>query len=189
MSRGPAVPDPARRARYEALFAEVYEPLQRYVRRRSAPDAVDDIVAEALTIAWRRLDEVPEGMALPWCYGVARRCLANHRRGTARRTQLVSRLHRERPIPSPEADARWDGEPDHALAAALARLDDDEREIVRLSAWEALAPRDIALVLGISANAASIRLHRVRSKLTAALGGQESHVAGHRPGEHMKEAR
>ncbi len=91
--------------------------------------------------------------------------------------------------PPPEADALGDGELDPALARALARLDDDEREIVRLSVWESLPPREIALVLGISANAASIRLHRVRSTLAAALGGKETAEAGHRPGEHMKEAR
>src|SRR5690606_30930081 len=31
-------------ARFEALAAEVYEPLQRYVRRRVAAEAVDDVV-------------------------------------------------------------------------------------------------------------------------------------------------
>ena len=186
MSRRPVDPDPSRRARYEALFVEAYEPLQRYVRRRAAADIVDDVVAEALTIAWRRLDEVPEGMALPWCFGVARRCLANHRRGAARRAQLVDRLHRERPATPPDDP---DSDSDPALAAPLADLTDDDRELVRLWAWESMPPREIAVVLGVSANAASIRLHRARQRVAAAVARKESAVAGHATGGHAKEAR
>jgi RNA polymerase sigma-70 factor, ECF subfamily len=40
----------------------------------------------ALT-AWRRLDEVPDP-ALPWLLGVARRVVANQRRGEQRRERL-----------------------------------------------------------------------------------------------------
>ncbi|MGZ5374797.1 MAG: hypothetical protein ACXWDK_11075, partial [Aeromicrobium sp.] len=36
------------RERFEALASEVYEPIQRYVRRRVDPDAVDDVVSETL---------------------------------------------------------------------------------------------------------------------------------------------
>ena len=184
MSRRPVDPDPVRRARYEALFAEVYEPLQHYVRRRAAPEAVDDVVAEALTVAWRRLAEVPEGFATAWCLGVARRCLANQRRTEARRTRLTDRLRRERPAEPVDGTIT-----DPALATALAALADDERELVRLWAWEALPPREIAVVLGISANAASIRLHRARQRLAASLERKDSPVAGHVTGGHAKEAR
>jgi RNA polymerase sigma-70 factor (ECF subfamily) len=187
MSRRPVDPDPVRRARYEALFREVYEPLQHYVRRRAGAggaDMADDVVAEALTVAWRRLDEMPAGMELPWCFGVARRCLANHRRSEGRRSRLVDRLHHERsPVPDDEAL------PDSRLAAALAELADDDREIVRLWAWEALAPREIAVVLGTTANAASIRLHRARRRLADAIVRKESTVAGHGSGGLAKEAR
>ena len=42
-------------------------------------------------------------------------------------------------------------------------------EILRLWAWEDLAPREIALALGISPNAASIRLHRATKRLKERL--------------------
>ena len=58
----------ARRRRFQDLVAEVYEPIQRYARRRVDPHAVDDIVSETLMTLWRRLDEVPPE-ALPWAYG------------------------------------------------------------------------------------------------------------------------
>jgi RNA polymerase sigma-70 factor, ECF subfamily len=45
----------------------------------------------------------------------------------------------------------------------------DDAELRRLWAWEQLTPAEIATVLGISANAASIRLHRARERLRGQL--------------------
>ena len=71
----------ARRDRFEAALREVYEPLQRYLGRRCAPDDAAEVLNDTLLTIWRRLDDVPADRRLPWTYGVARRCLANHRRG------------------------------------------------------------------------------------------------------------
>ena len=71
---------------------EVYEPLQRYLRRRCAPGDVDDVFNDTLLTIWRRLDAVPTDNPLPWCYGVARNCLANQRRGANRRLRLVGKV-------------------------------------------------------------------------------------------------
>ncbi len=165
-----------RRTRFEEIFREVYEPLQRYARRRIDPAAADDVVAEALLVVWRRLDESPPGQALPWCYGIARRCLANRRRSDVRQANVVDRLMGERDAPP--------GDGDELLWVALADLDADDREIVRLWAWEELQPREIAVVLDISANAAAIRVHRAKRRLADAVEratGRKSHTdAGHR---------
>ena len=51
---------------------------------------------------------------------------------------------------------------------------------MRLWAWERLTPREIAAVLDITANAASIRLHRAKARLADHLGaGKISPAAGH----------
>ena len=62
--------------------------------------------------------------------------------------------------------------------------------MLRLWAWEDLRPQEIAVVLGITANAASIRLHRAKGRLaaelgvvrppTASAGGKKTPVAGHK---------
>lgn len=156
--------------RFEALAAEVWEPLQRYLRRRCAPDDVDDVLAEVLLVLWRRLDDVPAD-ALPWAYGVARRVLANTRRSNERRLSLVSRLKRERPA-EPAV-------PDDLVGAALRRLREGDREVLRLWAWEGLEPRDLAVVLECSAGAAATRLSRARAALRSELG-QDPDGAGHR---------
>jgi RNA polymerase sigma-70 factor (ECF subfamily) len=149
------------------MFAEVYEPLQRYARRRLPLEAVDDLVAEALTVLWRRLDDIPDDAELPWAYAVARRCIANRRRSTDRHGRLLGRLAAARSTESVDADAAPAG--DSPVARAIAALGAADAGLLRLWAWEQLEPREIAVVLGITANAASIRLHRAKSRLKEQL--------------------
>jgi RNA polymerase sigma-70 factor (ECF subfamily) len=150
----------ARRRRFEHLASEVYEPVQRYVRRRVDIDAVDDVVSETMITLWRRLDDVPANAKLPWAYGVARRHVANHRRAGLRHLRLITRAEAE-PRPLPASDNPLDAE----LHTALAGLDDPDRELLHLWAWEQLEPAEIAVVLGLTPNAVSIRLLRVKKKL------------------------
>ena len=158
--------------RFEALVGEVYQPLQRYIRRRIDPASADDVFGDVLLVMWRRVDDIPADAELAWCYGVARGCLANKRRGADRHLKLVRRLAREREPATPNDDP--------LLHDALSRLSEADREVLRLWAWEYLAPREIAIVLGITANAASIRLHRATKKLkTEILRRKESGAPGH----------
>lgn len=170
------MPNPAgnhealRQARFDALFEECHRPLLAYAARRCPTMAdAEDVVAEAFVVAWRRLDDMPSGPdALPWLYGVARRTLANQRRGLLRRARLTARLEQDAvasattagPTPSPAGEA---------ALAALARLKPSDQEILRLVAWEELTHAEIATVLGISVNAVAIRLHRARTRFEAAL--------------------
>src|SRR5262245_59843684 len=90
-------PDDERRRRFEQVYTNCRDPVLGYVVRRTGDvhDAAD-VLAETFLIAWRRLDDVPAGdRARPWLMGVARRVLANHRRGERRRTALGDRLRTE----------------------------------------------------------------------------------------------
>lgn len=172
--------------RFEALAAEVYEPIQRYVRRRVHPDAIDDVVAETMLTLWRRLNEVPANARLPWAYGVARRHVANHRRAGRRHLRLVQRMESE-PRPAPEAEHPFDAE----LHAGVSELADADRELLRLWAWEQLEPAEIATVLGLTTNAVSIRLHRAKKKLgeNLEIARKNGAVSGHSHPESSKEER
>ncbi|HEX7099463.1 MAG TPA: sigma-70 family RNA polymerase sigma factor [Acidimicrobiia bacterium] len=172
-------------ARFEALAAEVYEPLQRYVRRRVAAEAVDDVVADTMLVLWRRVDEIPVGAAVPWAYGVARRQLANHRRAAGRRLRLVRRIEAE-----PQSPVVGSHPLDAELDAALCALSGADREILRLWAWEGLEPTDIGVALEITPNAAAIRLHRAKKKLRDELMRRKDPASGgHAQGERRKEER
>lgn len=63
---------------------------------------------------------------------------------------------------------------DPALAAALACLNDADRELLLLIAWEALSPAEAATVLGIKPATARVRLLRARRRLTQALSRERS---------------
>ena len=167
--------DDERRRRFERLVAEVEDPLTRYLRRRASAADADDVMGDVLLTLWRRLDAVPNPTALPWCYGVARRALANHRRGERRRLELVKRLEAQPPV---QVDPDGADQYPH-LAAALAALPDPDREVLALWAWEGLEPREIAIVLETTPNAISLRLLRAKKKLARELARQKTRSGGH----------
>lgn len=169
-----------RREKFEKIAEEVFEPLQRYLRRRVDRNDVDDLLSEVLTTIWRRIDDAPASHSLPWCYGVARRALANHRRGNQRRLRLVERLGAE---PATHHYDQVDQLGDSDLATALGSLPGADQELLRLWAWEQLEPREIAAALGLTPNATALRLSRARKKLAEAVGRQELARAGHRSGK------
>jgi RNA polymerase sigma-70 factor (ECF subfamily) len=157
--------------RFRHLYAGHVREVLAYAVRRSA-DAEDaaDAVAETFLVAWRRLPEVPPGEgARPWLYGVTRRTLANQRRGEHRRHRLAERLRGDLAAVAAHSSAE---DHDERFDSALGSLHPDDREILRLSAWEELSPSEAARVLGISAIAARSRLHRARRRLARALAAR-----------------
>jgi RNA polymerase sigma-70 factor, ECF subfamily len=160
------------RAGFDQTAREILEPLRRFLARRTDPATADDVLAETLLVCWRRYTELPDP-PLPFAYGVARRCLANAERGARRQRRLAGRIATLDPpheAPDPVGDDR--------LAEAMAELSPDDAELMRLWAWEQLAPAEIAAVLDITPNAAGIRLHRARKRLRTALGKIEA-ASGH----------
>jgi RNA polymerase sigma factor (sigma-70 family) len=156
-----------RRDRFEQVYRQYHGAVLGYaLRRADTPEDAADIIAETFLIAWRRLDDVPAGEAArPWLYGVARRVLANHRRGEHRREALGERLRSELAA----SGAATMPPRTQSIDRALAALPERDREILTLAGWEGLDPRQIAVALGCSRNAARIRLHRARRRFAAAL--------------------
>ena len=142
----------------------------RYARRRISADLAADTASEVFLVAWRRLPEVPSD-PLPWLYAVARRVVANQRRSTARFGRLADRVFANAATASAhEVDGVEETVTSSvAFAAAFNRLSDDDREVLGLVAWEGLGARDAAVVLGCSATAVTMRLHRARRRLRAKL--------------------
>lgn len=159
--------------RFAVLLDDVVEPVRRYLARRTDPSSAEDVLSETLLVCWRRLDEVPVDAPVAWALGVTRNCLANARRAERRRLGLVQRiLHLAPPSDAPGPDASAEGAVD-TVTVALTGLADRDVELLRLWAWDELAPREIAVVLGVSVNAATIRLHRAKARLRARLAEGE----------------
>jgi RNA polymerase sigma-70 factor, ECF subfamily len=171
--------EPADRRAEASAFAEVFDScapaVLRFAQRRlSEHDAAWDVVTDTFTSAWRHWDQRPEpASVLPWLYAIARNAVRDQQRSAGRRTRLVARLSAatEASLARDPADGVILG---MSLAAAIARLSEADRELLRLIAWEQLDDaRSIGLVLGISPAAARVRVHRARRRLRALLAESE----------------
>ncbi|MGA8256829.1 MAG: sigma-70 family RNA polymerase sigma factor, partial [Nocardioides sp.] len=113
---------------FRHLYAEHFTAVLAYALRRvDRPEDAADVAADTFLVVWRRLAHVPVGDgARPWLYGVARRVLANHRRGEGRRGALGRRLRDELatvvPDRSDEVVQRAD------VTAAMQRLSGRDQE-------------------------------------------------------------
>jgi RNA polymerase sigma-70 factor, ECF subfamily len=88
--------------RFEELFTAFYSDLMAYAIRRcwSRQDA-EDVVAETFAVAWRRLDELPEGdQSRLWLFGTARLVLTNPERYPAERILAHTRWFLEQLHPA-----------------------------------------------------------------------------------------
>jgi RNA polymerase sigma-70 factor (ECF subfamily) len=160
-----------RELRFRALYQANFRPVQGYAVNRLGPvDDVSDVVAEVFAIAWRRLADVPPPPAdRLWLYGTARRVIARRYRSAGRLRNLLGRLAAERyPTQQPPAGA-IDPVTEHVLAA-LAKLKAADREALLLVHWEQLSYAEAAAVLGCSANAVGIRVHKAKARMRALLG-------------------
>ena len=167
----------SRRDRFEEVAPTLIEPVRRYLARRTDPATAEDVLAETLLVCWRRAEDLPDE-PLPWVYAVARNSLRNAERAQRRQGRVAARMATVDPPPPTRPGPEHVEPVDPALAVALAALRPEVAELLRLWAWEQLAPAEIATVLGISANAASIRLHRARQRLADRLR-KDGAAAGH----------
>lgn len=155
----------------EATFSAMYRRhagrVFGYVRRHVLAEAADDIVAEVFLAAWRRRSLLP-AEPIGWLLVTARNAVSNHHRATGRRLRLAERigaLDSLASAPSAEHDALTRQQ----MIAALAALTDAEREVILLLAWDGLPVADAAAVAGCSPPTLTVRLHRARARLAAAI--------------------
>jgi RNA polymerase sigma-70 factor, ECF subfamily len=170
--------------RFQALFEAVYLDLLRFVQRRVHPTHAEDVVADVMLVAWRRLDDVPPDLsaARAWLFGVAHKTLQNTRRREGRQDALAVRLAQivltsAAASPSPDAIADM-----LDVAAAWPRLNVVHREAIALAVLDGLSAPEAAVVLGISPTAFRLRLSRARRSLRQHVESSPSEA--HNPGEH-----
>jgi RNA polymerase sigma-70 factor, ECF subfamily len=137
-----------------------------YLRRRGCRDP-EGVGAEVLTIAWRKLADVPIDDARPWLFTTARNLLlAEWRKASAADgrggiPEMASEAEPEVEILDPE------------LERCLRALSVRDREALLLVAWEDLTPALAARSLGVSQAAFRVRLHRSRKRLRRLLAAGE----------------
>jgi RNA polymerase sigma-70 factor, ECF subfamily len=165
-SRAHNGPVTSERDPFVAVYTQHLGAVSAYLARRVDRGAVDDLAADVFAIAWRKRDKVATGEELPWLYRIASYVVSNHRRQLASRTSVLARLTAHDSAPSAEDIVVAD----RALAEAWRALSARDREVLALGVVEGLGASEVGTALGISANAASIRLHRARTRLSELLG-------------------
>ena len=170
-----AAPDPGdegAKAGFERMFRAHYRAVRGFVWRRTGnTSATDEIVAEVFTIAWTKypqLRDLPDRSVQVWLWRVATFVGLRSYTAAGRYQRLVERLQTE-PIPSvdpgPEDDHQLSElHSDGLVQRALDKLDDGDREILQLVAWEQLNGPELAMLLGITPQAARLRLMRARQR-------------------------
>jgi RNA polymerase sigma-70 factor (ECF subfamily) len=157
-----------REEHFRGIFQSEYRHVLAYALRRTGDLAeAQDAVAEVFTVAWRRFADAPADEATrPWLFAIARRTIANQRRSQRRRLAVRERVRLQPSTTRGTEEILDDRQGLRAVLTALARLSPDEQEVLRLAVWENLSHREIGIVLGCSENAAAIRLHRARRRLS-----------------------
>jgi RNA polymerase sigma factor (sigma-70 family) len=170
----PPIPDRGTRddETFRSMFELRYPAIYSYVLRRlgSSSDDVADVTSQIFAVAWRRRAKIPAAPAdLPWLYGVARKIVSRHWRSRQRRYNLDDRLAHEAKVPRDGSPA-----PDPEVLRVrevIAQLSPKDQEVLRLVFWEELSHAEAGEVLGCSANAVAIRLHKARQRLRDRLDG------------------
>lgn len=154
--------------RLERALIENEADLARYFHRRvpSAADAAD-AYGDFLLTAWKSRRKTPEPLsdARLWLFGVARNVLLNSRRAATRRKKAGDELESSMRLEALPTDT------DDVLdvRAAVASLDPDDAELVRLIYWDGLPSHEAASILGINPSTARSRLSEAKRRLRAAL--------------------
>jgi RNA polymerase sigma-70 factor, ECF subfamily len=182
-------------AAVERLLAQQREPVRRMIGLRLDPaiaarvDA-SDVVQEVLLEASRRLDGYLRAPAMPfhlWLRHIARDHIIDahrrhrqaQRRGVDREqpmvpaalaghssVELAAQLCDQELTP---ASAAMQHELERRLHAAIAELNDDDREVILMRHFENLSNQEVALELGLTEAAASMRYLRALRRLRTAL--------------------
>lgn len=153
----------------DALRANA-DDLLSYLERRLGIDDAPDALAEVMTVAWRRAKDLPAPAveARMWLYGIARNVSGNASRSRIRRTRLADRLREvASAAPGPGADDGME------VRDAIAALDSDAAEVVRLRHWEGFSLAEIAQILNEPASTVRSRYAKARDHLAAALTDTE----------------
>jgi RNA polymerase sigma-70 factor, ECF subfamily len=143
------------RQAFEELFARYQGPLFGFFARRlAARERAEDLTQETfLAVIHARARYEPRATVRTYFYGIAIKLLA-----AERRKQRPAVIEMERVVADSADDVLW-------VREALARLDDDDREILMLREYEQLSYSEIAALLDLPVNTVRSRLFRSRMAL------------------------
>jgi len=166
----PPKPDAATLERFRALMLPHLDAVYGFARWLTRdPVLAQDVAQEAMLRALRYFHAFRGGEARPWLLGIVRNSWADLRTRKSATERPIEEIE-DRPAdgPDPEQSAQA-GDRRRQIAAALAALPAESREILVLREIEDLSYKHIAHVLDLPIGTVMSRLARAREKLAAEL--------------------
>lgn len=150
---------------WENLFKRYYNEALLYVysfcHNRTL---VEDIVQEAYVRAIRSIDEEKDGFKF-WLLKVCRNCYFD----ALRKNKKLEAIENDMPSSDSLVDDVIQKEEYRALYKAVSLLKDSYQEVVRLYYFDSMSVKEIASIIGESADNVKIQLYRARLKLKELL--------------------
>jgi len=171
------------REAFASLVTRHQASVYRLARHLAATrDEAEDVLQQTFLSAWQGVAGYRgDASVRTWLLTIARHAAVNRRVRESREPLDAT------PLDDLGIRAGWGGpnpeqlavaaEQRDRLAAALAGLAADEREVLTLRDLEGLAGDDVAAMLGLTVAAMKSRLHRARLRLAAAVRGATTHAA------------
>lgn len=171
MDTPPASISPADQERFTRLWTTAQPAISNYIAAL-VPDfhEGEDLLQNVAVVVLRKFASYDRGQPfVAWAMGVARFEILAKRRTFARSavvisSDLVETIAEVAQEMQPELDARG-----RALRECIATLGERAGQVVHLRYAEALEPRDIAPLVGLSAGAVRVMLTRIRAALHACI--------------------
>jgi RNA polymerase sigma-70 factor, ECF subfamily len=145
-------------------FAEIYElyfgRIYAYCARRvGTPEEAEDLTSLIFTRAWAAVAKYRGGSVAAWLFKIAHNCVVNHLRN---RKSFGSSEHLALISADDNILAELEDQEKRAIVAKLiAKLPDDQRELLALSVAGQLSSKEIGVVLGKGEGAVRMALHRI----------------------------
>jgi RNA polymerase sigma factor (sigma-70 family) len=160
---------------FAAVFDRHFDAIHRYLHRRAGVDLADELAAETFLIAFERRARfvAQDGLGiLPWLYGIATNLLRHRWRAESRQLRAYARTGIDEAVAldTDASDSRADASRQGAqIAAALARLRPDDRDVFLLITLAGLTQAETAAALELSLGTVATRARRARALLAAEL--------------------
>jgi RNA polymerase sigma factor (sigma-70 family) len=157
--------------RFEPIFERHFAVIYRCLRRRVGDDLAQEFTAETFSRAFAQRErfDANAASAVPWLFGIAGNVLRMHHRSETRRLRAWARVAAQPSLPDNSVDQVTERHTDPRVAAALATLSADQREVLLLHAWAELSDAEIAEALGVNAATVRSRLARARARAARVL--------------------
>jgi RNA polymerase sigma-70 factor (ECF subfamily) len=156
----------------ERAFRRHYAEIFRFLRRRTASaDEAEELAQTVFAEAAARLPALPAtSSVLGWLYTVARRRLVDHLRAQIRRSGTLAELEAARLAPVEETE--YGPAVAAAIASAVGRLPESQREVVVMVLLEGRPFAEVARRVGASEGACKMRFARGLEALRDDLASQ-----------------